>query len=64
MRASLHLYNSTLLTENREYIYHAAMPDPHAAAELDLIQIRALVEYLIAAYADWLPRWITEEKAA
>jgi alpha-galactosidase len=51
------------LTENREYIYHAAMPDSHAAAELDLIQIRALVEDLIATHADWLPRWITEEKA-
>ena len=63
MRASLHLYDSTLLTENREYIYHAAMPDSHAAAELDLIQIRVLVDDLIAAHADWLPRWITEEKA-
>ena len=63
MRASLHLYDSTLLTESREYIYHAAMPDSHAAAELDLIQIRALVEDLIATHADWLPRWITEEKA-
>ena len=64
MRASLHLYDSTLLTENREYIYHAAMLDPHAAAELDLIQIRVLVDDLLAAHADWLPRWITEEKAA
>ena len=58
------MYDSTLLTENREYIYHAAMLDPHAAAELDLIQIRVLVDDLIAAHADWLPRWITEEKAA
>ena len=39
------------------------VPDSHAAAELDLIQIRALVEDLIATHADWLPRWITEEKA-
>lgn len=58
------MYDSTLLTENREYIYHAAMLDPHAAAELDLIQIRVLVDDLLAAHADWLPRWITEEKAA
>jgi alpha-galactosidase/6-phospho-beta-glucosidase family protein len=27
------------------------------------VQIRALVEDLIATHADWLPRWITEEKA-
>jgi alpha-galactosidase len=52
------------LTENREYIYHAGMPDPHAAANLDFRQIRVLVDDLIAAHADWLPRWITEEKAA
>jgi alpha-galactosidase len=64
MHASSHLYDSTLLTENREYIYHAGMPDPHAAADLDFRQIRVLVDDLIAAHADWLPRWITEEKAA
>lgn len=58
------MYDSTLLTENREHIYHAAMLDSHAAAELDLIQIRVLVDDLLAAHADWLPRWITEEKAA
>ncbi|TGV96307.1 alpha-glucosidase/alpha-galactosidase, partial [Mesorhizobium sp. M2D.F.Ca.ET.145.01.1.1] len=28
-----------LMTENREHIYHAAMMDPHTAAELDLDQI-------------------------
>lgn len=44
-----------VLTGNREHIYHAAMMDPHTAAELDLRQIHALVDDLIAAHGDWLP---------
>jgi len=43
------------LTGRREHIYHAAMLDPHTAAELDLEQIHALVDDLIAAHGDWLP---------
>ena len=43
------------LTGNREHIYHAAMMDPHTAAELDLRQIHDLVDDLIAAHGDWLP---------
>jgi len=43
------------LTQKREHIYHAAMLDPHTAAELDLTQIHALVDDLIAAHGDWLP---------
>jgi alpha-galactosidase len=46
-----------LTTENRQHIYHAAMMDPHTAAELDLDQIWSLVDDLIAAHGDWLPRW-------
>jgi alpha-galactosidase len=46
-----------LLTENRQHIYHAAMMDPHAGAELDLDQIWALVDELIAEHDDWLPGW-------
>ena len=49
---------AALLTENREHIYHAAMMDPHTAAELDLDQIWSLVDDLIAAHGDWLPRWV------
>jgi alpha-galactosidase len=44
-----------LMTENREHIYHAAMMDPHTAAELDLQQIWDLVDDLLAAHGDWLP---------
>lgn len=43
------------LTGKREHIYHAAMLDPHTAAELDLDQIWALVDDLIAAHGDLLP---------
>ena len=46
-----------LLTQNREHIYHAAMMDPHTAAELDLDQIWALVDELLAAHDEWLPDW-------
>lgn len=45
----------TALTQKREHIYHAAMLDPHTAAELDLDQIWALVDDLIEAHGDWLP---------
>jgi alpha-galactosidase len=45
------------LTGKREHIYHAAMLDPHTAAELDLDQIWALVDELIAAHGDWLPEY-------
>jgi alpha-galactosidase len=43
------------LTGKREHIYHAAMLDPHTAAELSLDQIHALVDDLIVAHEDWLP---------
>ncbi len=45
------------LTRKREHIYHAAMLDPHTAAELDLDQIWNLVDDLIEAHGDWLPAY-------
>jgi alpha-galactosidase len=45
------------LTQRRDHIYHAAMLDPHTAAELDLDQIYALVDDLIEAHGDWLPTY-------
>jgi alpha-galactosidase len=45
------------LTGKREHIYHAAMLDPHTAAELSLDQIWSLVDDLIAAHGDWLPTY-------
>ncbi|HEV2641344.1 MAG TPA: alpha-glucosidase/alpha-galactosidase, partial [Candidatus Elarobacter sp.] len=43
------------LTGKREHVYHAAMLDPHTAAELDLDQIHDLVDALIDAHGEWLP---------
>jgi alpha-galactosidase len=43
------------LTGKREHIYHAAMLDPHTAAELSLEQIWSLVDDLIDAHGGWLP---------
>jgi alpha-galactosidase len=48
---------AALMTGNKEHIYHAAMLDPHTAAELDLEQIWSLVNDLLAAHGDWLPAW-------
>ena len=45
------------LTQRRDHIYHAAMLDPHTAAELDLDQIVELVDELLAAHAQWLPEY-------
>jgi alpha-galactosidase len=44
------------LTGEIDHIYHAAMLDPHTAAELDLDQITALVDALIRAHGQWIPR--------
>jgi alpha-galactosidase len=43
------------LTGRREHIYHAAMLDPHTAAELDLDQIWDLVDAMLEAHGDWVP---------
>ena len=53
-----------LVDENTDHIYHAAMMDPHTAAELDLRQIRAMVDDLLAAHEDWLPKFARKRKAA
>jgi alpha-galactosidase len=45
------------LTRKREHIYHAAMLDPHTAAELDLDQIWSLVDDIIEAHGDWMPKF-------
>ncbi len=45
------------LTGKREHIYHAAMLDPHTAAELDLEQIWNLVNDLLEAHGNWIPQF-------
>jgi len=60
MRSNINVQELTVeaaLTRKREHIYHAAMLDPHTAAELDLDQIYALVDDLIEAHGEWLPEY-------
>ncbi|MFP4216294.1 MAG: alpha-glucosidase/alpha-galactosidase [Phycisphaerae bacterium] len=45
------------LTQKKDYIYQAAMLDPHTAAELSIDQIKALCDELIEAHGDWLPKY-------
>ena len=60
MRTNVNVQELTvaaLMTETIDHIRHAAMLDPHTAAELDLDQIGALVDDLRVAHGDWLPEW-------
>jgi alpha-galactosidase len=43
------------LTGKREHVYHAAMLDPHTAAELTLDEIWSLVDELLAVHGDVIP---------
>jgi alpha-galactosidase len=45
------------ITGKREHIYHAAMLDPHTAAELSIDDIVSLCDDLIEAHGDWLPQF-------
>jgi alpha-galactosidase len=45
------------ITRKREHIYHAAMLDPHTAAELSLDDIVSLCDDLIEAHGEWLPKY-------
>jgi alpha-galactosidase len=43
------------LTGKREHVYHAAMLDPHTAAELPLAEIHELVDRLLEAHGELIP---------
>lgn len=43
------------LTGKREHVYHAAMLDPHTAAELPLAEIHELVDRLLEAHGELVP---------
>ncbi|MEO0938639.1 MAG: alpha-glucosidase/alpha-galactosidase [Pseudomonadota bacterium] len=67
MRSQINVQELTvraLVDQDREHIYHAAMMDPHTAAELDLRQIRSLVDDLLTAHGDWIPAWARMDRAA
>lgn len=42
------------VTKNREYIYMAAMLDPHTGAELSMDNIRKMVDEMIEAHGDYM----------
>lgn len=43
------------MTLKKDYIYQAALLDPHTSAELSIDEIVALCDDLIEAHGDWLP---------
>ncbi len=45
------------LTRKKEYIYQAAMLDPHTSSELSIDDIVALCDDLIEAHKGWLPEY-------
>lgn len=45
------------VTKKREHVYHAAMLEPHTAAELSLDDIRSMVDELLEAHKIWLPEY-------
>ncbi len=44
-------------TLKKEYIYMAAMMDPHTSSELSPDDIRSMCDELIAEHGDWLPKY-------
>ncbi|MBQ3904504.1 MAG: alpha-glucosidase/alpha-galactosidase, partial [Eubacterium sp.] len=45
------------VTQKKEHIYQAAMFDPHTASELDIDTIKKMVDDLIEAHGDFLPKY-------
>ncbi|MDL0434523.1 MULTISPECIES: alpha-glucosidase/alpha-galactosidase [unclassified Niallia] len=45
------------VTRKKEYIYQAALLDPHTAAELSIDDIVAMCDDLIEAHGSWLPNY-------
>lgn len=45
------------VTQKKEYIYQAAMLDPHTSSELDINTIKKIVDELISAHGNWLPKY-------
>lgn len=44
-------------THKKEYIYQAAMMDPHTGSELDIDSIKNMVDELIDAHGDYMPKF-------
>jgi alpha-galactosidase len=46
------------ITRKKEHIYHAALLDPHTAAELSIDEIVAMCDDLILAHGNYLPKYV------
>lgn len=44
-------------TRKKEHIYQAAMLDPHTGSELDIDTIKKMVDELIEAHGNWMPKF-------
>jgi alpha-galactosidase len=44
------------LSGKKEHVYHAAMLDPHTAAELSVDEIWHLVDDLLEAHGEMIPK--------
>ena len=44
-------------TKKKEYVYHAAMMDPHTGSELDIDSIKKMVDELMEAHKEYLPKY-------
>ncbi len=58
MQTNINVHSLTVeavLTGRRDHVYHAAMFDPHTAAELDLDQIWAMVDEMLDAHRGMIP---------
>ena len=63
MRSNINVQELTveaLISQDLQYVYHAAMMDPHTGAELDLEQIWLMVDDLLEAHQDWLPEFLSK----
>jgi len=63
MRSNINVQELTvaaLISQDRQYVYHAAMMDPHTGAELDLEQIWLMIYDLLEAHKDWLPEFLSK----
>ena len=44
-------------TKKKDHIYQAAMLDPHTGSELDIDNIKKMVDELIEAHGNWMPKY-------
>lgn len=59
-RTNINVHQLTVeaaLTHKKEYIYQAALLDPHTSSELSIDEIIHMCDDLITAHGDWLPSY-------